>query len=136
MRKWTETVKPFPVLQSEHPYRVRVVDIRKNAKTKAIEVTLEFLESSQLGRLILILLTLPIRQVGLTGEYFSACHMSVKPEETIFPRDTINCEILVHFRKEANGNGWQPSHFKPIPQGENHVPIQSESKPTAYSKDL
>jgi len=114
MRKWQETVKRFPQLQREQSYRVRVIDVRKDNEAKAMEVTLEVLEPNQLGRQVAILLSLPIRHNGLTADFFRSCHIEVKPQAKIFPRDTINCEVLVGFEKAADGDTCQPIHFKPI----------------------
>lgn len=126
MRKWTEIIRPYPQLRREQPYRIRVVDIRKNIENKVMEVTFEFLESNQDGRRITVHLSLPIRPHGLTSDYFRSCHIEVKPQTKISPRDTIGSEIVACF-EEAASCDWQPIHFEPIKQGEPHEPIQAES---------
>ena len=127
MRKWTEIVKPYPQLRRGRPYRVRVIDIGKEAGSKTIEVTLEFLESNQKGRRIRGPLTLPIRPDGPTADYFRSCHLEIRPQARISPRDTINCEIIARFEQATAGESWQPIHFEPISQGEENEPVQSES---------
>ena len=138
MRKWTETVKKFPPLQRERSYRVRVIDVRKDNEAKSMEVTLGFLISDQLGRRIATLLNLPIRPDGLTADYFRSCHMEVKPQAKISPRDTINCEILVRFEKAADGVDWQPIHFEPISQeeGEENEPVQPQPESSEHRSDV
>ena len=130
MRKWQETVKEFPPLQRERPCRIRVIDVRKDIETKTMEVTLEFLEPDQFGRRIATHLSLPIRPDGLTAEYFRSCHIEVKPQARISPRDTINCELTARFEQAAVGADWQPVHFEPITQkeeGEENESTQPES---------
>jgi hypothetical protein len=127
MRKWTEIVKFFPQIRREHPYNLRVVDIRKNTETQKMDVTLEFLESDQFERRITAHLSLPIRPNGLTADYFRSCRVEVKPRAKISPRNTIGSEIIARFEEAADGAGWQPIHFEPIKQGEPHEPIQTES---------
>jgi len=136
MRKWQETVRPFPQLQRKQSYRVRVIDVRKDDEAKAMEVTFEFLAANQIGRQIAVFLSLPIRHCGLTADYFRACHIKVKPQAKICPLDTINCEILGCFEKAADGDSWQPIHFEPISQGEKHVPIKFETESPVHGPDL
>lgn len=138
MRKWIETVKPFPGLQQECPYNVRVVDIRKNTETKTMEVTLEFLEPDQLGRRITAHLSLPIRPDGLAAEYLRSCRIEVKPQVKISPCDTIGSEIVARFHETAAGAGWQPIHFEPVSQkeGEENEPIQTQPESTEHRSDV
>lgn len=138
MRKWIEIIRPYPQLRREQPYRVRVVDIRKDFESKAIEVTLEFLESNQCGRRIRGALNLPIRPNGLTADYFRSCHMEVKPQAKISPRDTIGSEIVTRFEKAADGSNWQPIHFEPITQeeGEENEPIQPQPESAEHRSDV
>jgi len=136
MRKWQETVQSFPRLQRERPYTLRVIDVRKDVETKAMEVTLEFLEPDQCGRQIRVPLSLPIRPDGLTADYFRSCHMEVKPQAKISPRDTINCEIVTRFEKAADGSNWQPIHFEPISKGEENEPVQLQPESAEHRSDV
>lgn len=127
MRKWVEEIKPHPRLRSDRLYRVRVVDISKNAESDAMEVTFELLEGNQSGRRLRSLLSLPIRPEGLTAEYFRSCHVEVNPQAKISPRDTVGCEIVARFEQVSDGASWQATHFEPVPQkeeGENNESIQ------------
>ena len=137
MRKWIEITRPFPQLRRGQPYRVRVVDIRKNIETKVMEVTFEFIEVNQNGRRITVHLSLPIRPLGLTADYFKSCHIEVKPQARISPRDTIGSKLVARFEKVMGGD-WQPIHFEPViqEQGEENEPIQSQPESTESGPDV
>jgi len=135
MPKWAEIVKSFPQIRREHPYNVRVVEIRKNTETKTMELTLEFLGPDQLGRRITAHLSLPIRPNGLTADYFRSCRVEVKPRARISPRNTIGSEIVVRF-EEAAGSDWQPIHFEPISKGEENEPVQPQPETAEHRSDV
>jgi len=125
MRKWIETVKPYPELVKHRPYSTCIKNVTRVDKT--IEIQLEFLDQPQQGRRLTIYLPRPIRPEGLTADYFMACGFELIPRTKIAPHETIGSVIVVTFDKTSDSSRWQPVNFKPILQGEYHESIQSES---------
>jgi len=120
MRKWTETVKPWPQLNPDTLYKLQVVGIKRISNPRAMEVEVEFTEQPQLGRRITIHLPLPIRPSGPTAEYFTSCHMQIESQATVSPRDTIGSVIAARFRTEPQDVTPEPISFEPIFQGEEN----------------
>ena len=125
MRKWTETVKPYPELVSHKAYVTSIKNITRVGKR--IEVQLEFSEQPQQGRRLTTHLPLPIRPEGLTADYFVACGLEVIPQAKITPNETIGSVIVVTFDKTSGSLCWQPVNFKSISRGESNESIQPES---------
>ena len=118
MRKWTETVKPWPRLCSNRLYMVRVISVSKEEDGKSILLEVEFLEDQQKGRNLQDNLDLPIRQQGRTADFFRACGWEVKLQARLTPLDTVGCTISVQLEKDINDN-WHITEFTPITQEQN-----------------
>ena len=65
MRKWSETVKPWPAFKADTWYQVVVMNMEKVKTPKAVAVTLRHCEREQEGRVEVMELSLPIRASGL-----------------------------------------------------------------------
>lgn len=99
MRKWTETVKPWPALAARHFYEAQVVNIRKT--NKQIEVTVRLLQEPMLGRIVSFLLPLPIRPAGITADFLGACDIPVTSGAQIRPRETMGKKLLIQFNEST-----------------------------------
>jgi len=119
MRKWIETVKPWPVFTRNRLYQVRVKAVRKSPQGKAILMDLEFLEGQQKGRSLSEKLELPIRLEGRSANYFYACGQQVKLEAKLSPKATIGSVIGVRLDQDSAGQ-WRVIDFEPITQEKNH----------------
>jgi hypothetical protein len=122
MRTWTEIVKAYPELVRGKHYKVRVKEISKVARPKALAINLEFLEAPQQGRRLAALLPLPIRPDSLAADFFAACHLAVTPEAKIAPRDVTHAVLAASFERTADGQDWQPINFEGIRKGDDHDP--------------
>ena len=126
-KKWTETVKPWPELTGRKAHRVRVTDVRKIAKTKTFKVTFEFLDAPHTSRQLEIALPLPVRETGLTAEFFRACGLDVLANAQIAPRTTINTILKVHFARERLNNEWKATHFQPAKEDHENGITKNQS---------
>lgn len=120
MRKWIEKIVPWPRLNRDTLYKLRVVNIKRINNPKAIEVNVEFTEQPQLGRRITFLLPLPIRPSGPNAEFFISCRMQIESQATISPQDTIGSIIAARFQEQPGDTMPKPVSFEPILQGEEN----------------
>ena len=118
MRKWSETVKPWPKLYSNRLYTVRVVSVSKEDDGKSMLLEVEFLEDQQKGRKLQSKLDLPIRLQGRAANFFQVCGHEVKLQARLSPLDTVGCTISVQLEQDSNDN-WHITEFKPITQEQN-----------------
>jgi len=121
MRKWNETIKPWPALKTRYPYRTRVSQIEKVNVPKTIVVTLEHLDNGQEGRQEKVVLPRPIKCHGLAAQFFTACGMTIIPNATIAPQDAVGQIILTQFEKNLQSNHWHAVSFTAAHQEDNHV---------------
>ena len=114
MKKWLETVQPFPVLQGGRNYLVKVKRVKKKPNPKSIEVLLEFQEAEQTSRQVKVNISRPLRPQGLGAEFFTACDMDIAIGNKIAPQDALNTIITAAFEKDSASDQWQPIRFKRI----------------------
>jgi hypothetical protein len=122
MRTWTEIVKPYPELVRGKCYKVRVKEISKVTRPRALSVNLEFLDAPQAGRRLTALLPLPIRPDSLAADFFAACHLAVMPKAKITPRDVTHAVLVASFERTADSQDWQPVNFQSTTKGDDHDP--------------
>jgi len=116
-KEWIETVEDFPTVKAEHPYRVRVVTVEKSHAPPGFSVTIEHLDAEQLGRRHTFVLQ-PIRPMGVTAMFFTACGFSIAPSAEIKPKDAIGRTIHIAFNVENN----QPVAFTKENTSERNEP--------------
>lgn len=113
-KKWTETVKPWPEIARKKAHRVRVTNIGKVAAPKALRVTFQFLEEPQVDRPLDVRLSLPIRESGLTAEFFRACGLDIFANAQIAPRTVINTTLNVRFTKGQSSDEYNATGFQSV----------------------
>jgi len=113
MRKWQETIKPWPTLSTHTSYRVQVSDIEKVTKDKAIRVTVEFQGKQMQSRRLSFRLPLPLRPDGIAADFFRACGIYIGTGLKISPRGTIGKMLKMRFEKGVDDK-YQPAHFEVV----------------------
>jgi hypothetical protein len=115
-RKWLETVRPWPALDSCASYPLRVTRVEKCADPPALRVELEFTLAEQAGRRHSVLLPLPIRPAGLTCDFLRACGLDAAPGKTVAPRDALGKAVLARFAPSQDAGPWQVVGFSAAPE--------------------
>lgn len=129
MRKWTETVKPWPEVREGRAYRVQVTSVTKVVGSRALRLTFEFIAGPQTGRRMEVQLALPIRESGLTADFFRACGLTVLSSKAISPLDAVGSILRVCFTKDCRNNEWKPASFTPGKEDHNDGAAELQRQP-------
>lgn len=102
-RKWTEPIRPWPALNADRGYDVRIVAVDKVADPPGLKATLEFAEAEQAGRTTSVVLSLPCRPDGLLG-LLPACGVDVRAGRRFAPRDLVGQVVRAFFVSRSDGD--------------------------------
>ena len=115
-RKKMISVVGFDRLAEGREYPCGVLSIEVNRNTLA--VTLAHLSVDQEGRRHLVSLPLPARPAGKTRDFLVALGVDVRIGVDVDPWKCVNGELLVTFRKDADGQ-LVADKFAPLVENKN-----------------
>ena len=96
-RQWELTVEDFEPRKLGRLYKVRVLNVEKRHSPQGLLVTIEDLDSDQLGRTTTVILPLPIRPSGIARDFFIACGQEVAVGKRVSPKATVGAIMNVRF---------------------------------------
>ena len=130
-RAWEVIVEPYPEMDAERDYLVSVLAIKKSKAPRGISVVLEHVDGEQVGRKHSIILPLPIRPDGITGDFFRACGMAVAVGGRLTPRDAIGVAVNARFIHADPEEDCRVVAFSPAVKKET-INEQQDSEPKQH----
>ena len=111
------TVEEYPPVKEGEVYRVRVKNIAIDKKNKTLNVIVENLDPTQLGRRHQLSLPLPIRPGNTTSLFLTACgtdasHVGNK----VCLDDVVGVVVGISFERTAGPEDCAPVGFEHIPK--------------------